>query len=120
MVKKYFIDREFYSLNDDKMHGDMGFTFCDMPSVAYNTFEEAEEDVIYGIEYEKKEQIDNNVEFDGEVDVYMVVEYEFEDEDYIFPDISMEHRVVKAYMQENCIADKVRKAWDYNCEIKTV
>lgn len=74
LVNRYFVDREIYDVNDNRIYGDMGFTFGEMPNIFYKTIEDAKQDIEYGINYE----MDNADEFDGEISVYIIVEYTFD------------------------------------------
>lgn len=72
LVKKYFIDVEHYSKEDNRIIGDMGFTFCDMAETICDTLEEAKAAALFGI----NESLDAYAESDN--DIFIVYEYTFD------------------------------------------
>lgn len=86
LVKKYFIDLEHYDINADKIVGDMGFSFCDMPETMHDTMESAKEDIEYGINEEVNEYLDKDIDFGGYIDIYVIVEYTFDTEKFFVYD----------------------------------
>lgn len=76
LVKKYFIDMEHYSVDDNQIYGDMGFTFCDMPESRCDTLEEAKESVKFGIDENLAYYLDN--ENDEDNDIFIIYEYTFD------------------------------------------
>lgn len=100
LVKKYFIDVEHYSKEDNRIIGDMGFTFCDMAETICDTLEEAKAAALFGI-YESL-----NAYAEGDNDIFIVYEYTFDtdkferyddeiDEDYsIYSDAIVNKEIV--------------------------
>lgn len=86
LEKRFYIDMEHFSPQDGAIHGDMGFTICDMPDTMTVTLEEAIESAKQGILID----IENgNVNEDDGVYIYTVTEYTydtdlFEDDDEDF------------------------------------
>lgn len=73
LVKKYFIDIEHYSPKDNRIYGDMGFTFCDMPESRCDTLDEAKENVKFGIKENLAYYLDNE-----DNDIFIIYEYTFD------------------------------------------
>lgn len=98
LVKKYFIDVEHYSKEDNRIIGDMGFTFCDMAETMTDTLEEAKAAALFGI----NESLSAYTETDN--DIFIVYEYTFDtdkfrddDEDFsLYSDAIVNKKVVYA------------------------
>ena len=74
LVKKYYIDRVHFCLEDKKMHGDMGFSFCDMPETRCDSLDEAIECCDFAIsESIRLHEINKSCVF-----IYEVYEYTFD------------------------------------------
>ena len=87
LVKKWYIDLEWYNIEDNKIYGDMGFSFCEMPNTRCESLEQAIDNVIQGLMYEIEEFDDNNIP------IYIVVEYTFDTDKFYVNE--------KGYVQEN-------------------
>ena len=84
--KRFYIDMEHFSPQDGAIHGDMGFTICDMPDTMTETLERSIESVRQGIEIDRE---NGYVDEKEGVYIYSVIEYTFDtdlfeegDEDY--------------------------------------
>lgn len=128
LVKKYFIDMEHYSVNDNQIYGDMGFTFCDMPESRCDTLEEAKESVKLGIKENLAYYLDNE-----DNDIFIIYEYTFDtdkfetynngevDEDYeIYSDAIVNKKKVYAMcspINEETF-EKLNVVWKKNADFK--
>lgn len=125
LVKKYFIDVEHYSKEDNRIIGDMGFTFCDMAETICDTLEDAKECIKINI----NESL--NAYAEGDNDIFIVYEYTFDtdkferyddeiDEDYsIYSDAIVNKEIVYGMCSlfDDETFNKLKKIVNFNIEM---
>lgn len=118
MIKKYFIDRESYSIEDGRIYGEMGYTFCDMDETPYDELRDAVMDATLTISEETEEGIE-----EGEIPVMVVYECLFNDDaEYFYASDAVSGRPLVALVGKCEYSKLVSAAWrrERKCPIKVI
>ena len=118
MVSKFFVDRESYSIEDGRIYGDMGYTFCDMGDTMCDELRDAVRAAAEALSEDTEMWIE-----DGEVPIHIIWEYLFNDDDeYFYLSDAVDKRARVALVGKCEYSQEVVKAWEKKklCPIKVI